>query len=324
MKHKFKIGDEVVIAPKYRSRYNYMTTTGTVTNIFAYANRTKYRVKFQGKNFECAYYSYELEAAPSDKNQLKKPEAPKNKPIIFVSFRPQDEVETPVFKTGDRVLLTVDAVKWLKEYDARRVFDPKDYVKAHTVTRISSREYKGRQRIAYNLDCKNDIFFLKEDLIPSKADNLEARSSREAKQENKKDNLSRMKSCWNQLCNLYLAEFCRRHGFRYDTDMWVSSNPGTTIEVCDMFVSMEDIRYDVDNQINPEWFQKWYWKSIEVYELTNGRESYLNYPSYCKGAPDPYTEEKMSRLRAAHKRLREAEESLKAEIDTFISSKKLF
>ena len=122
---------------------------------------------------------------------------------------------------------------------------------------------------------------------------------------------------WNELCNEYLKEFCDKHEWQYEPDMWVAGNIGTIVMIGDMFVSMNNIRYDVDNNIPTDYFEKWYWKRIEISELTDGAENYMNYENYCKGAPDYWTEERVQKIRASKKRVEEAKnELLKAIEDT--------
>jgi hypothetical protein len=116
-----------------------------------------------------------------------------------------------------------------------------------------------------------------------------------------------LKQTWEKVCNTYLQEFCRRHGYSYEQDMWVANDPGTIACVCDMFVSMEDIRYDIDNCIDIDCFEAWYWKSVDVYSLT--KQKYMNYSSFCHGAPDPWTEERLNSIREAQKRVFEAQKN---------------
>ena len=118
-----------------------------------------------------------------------------------------------------------------------------------------------------------------------------------------------LKRQWDKVCNTYLQEFCRRHGYSYELDCWVANNPGTIACVNDMFVSMEDIRFDVDNCIDIDCFEAWYWKSVDVYSLT--KQKYMNYSSFCHGAPDPWTDEKLNSIREAQKRVEEAQENFK-------------
>ena len=116
-----------------------------------------------------------------------------------------------------------------------------------------------------------------------------------------------LKHTWKVICNEYLQEFCRRHGYSYEPDMWVADNPGTIACVNDMFVSMEDIRYDIDNLIDIDCFEAWYWKSVDVYSLT--KQKYMNYSSFCHGVPDPWTDERLNSVREAQKRVLEAQEN---------------
>lgn len=118
---------------------------------------------------------------------------------------------------------------------------------------------------------------------------------------------------WEVICNAYLKAFCKKHEYSYEPDMWVGSDPGTIANVCDMFVSMDDIRYDIDHDIPEGIFAEWYWKGIDVYELTG--EHYMNYPSYCKGAPDVWTEERMESIRESKKHIQEAKDALRREIE---------
>lgn len=117
---------------------------------------------------------------------------------------------------------------------------------------------------------------------------------------------------WKQVCNAYLRAFCERHDYTYDPKDWVCGDRaetiGTVVEVADMFIDMDDLRYDVDNNVPIDKFETWYYKRLELYEL--GIEVWLNYPNYCKGAPDEWTEERMERLRESHQRLQEAKARL--------------
>ena len=144
--------------------------------------------------------------------------------------------------------------------------------------------------------------------------------SKEIVDYNKKvvDNVVIMKRriSWNEICFQYVEAFCQRHGYIAERDAWVGGDVGTTICINDMYIGMDEIRYDVDNDIPIEQFEKWYWKSLEVYELTN--EKWLNYPSFCKGAPDPWPEEKLKKVREGAKKIAQ----MKKELDDYITEVK--
>lgn len=118
---------------------------------------------------------------------------------------------------------------------------------------------------------------------------------------------------WKDICQEYLKLFCDKHEYSFEDCFWVTDNYGTIACVSDMFISMEHIRYDIDNNIEETMFEKWYWKAIEIFELTG--QDFMNYESFCKGAPDIWTEEKIEKLREAHIRVYEAEEALRQEIE---------
>ena len=124
-----------------------------------------------------------------------------------------------------------------------------------------------------------------------------------------------LKSEWQILCSMYLRKFCDKHEYEYEPDCWVANNPGTIACVNDMFVSMEDIRYDVDNDIPEEYFEKWYWKSVDVYGLVG--EKFMNYASFCKGCPDYWTEERLNSIREAKQRVLDARDALEREINKY-------
>ena len=129
------------------------------------------------------------------------------------------------------------------------------------------------------------------------------------------DNKQNIQERWRDICQEYLKLFCDKHEYSFEDCFWVTDNYGTIACVSDMFISMEHIRYDIDNNIEETMFEKWYWKAIEIFELTG--QDFMNYENFCKGAPDIWTEEKMEKLREAHMRVYEAEEALRREIEEF-------
>lgn len=127
-----------------------------------------------------------------------------------------------------------------------------------------------------------------------------------------KNNYS-LKTEWQELCNKYLKKFCDKHEYTYEPDCWVANDPGIIANIGDMFVSMENIRYDIDNCIDIDCFEAWYWKALEVYELVG--EKYMNYESFCQGCPDYWTEDKLESIRKAKQRVIDARDALEREIN---------
>ena len=92
------------------------------------------------------------------------------------------------------------------------------------------------------------------------------------------------------------SEACLSH----EDDCWVADDAGTTACIGDMFVDFNDIRYDIDNDVPEPKFEEWYWTSLERAELGI---KYMNYESFCKGAPDPVPPESMNEILTLRKKL---------------------
>lgn len=119
-----------------------------------------------------------------------------------------------------------------------------------------------------------------------------------------------LKTRYQDICNIYLQEFITKHDFpcEYDSnDVWVGNNPGTIAMLGDFFVAFDDIRYDIDNNIPEEKYIQWYSRYEELSFLGL---KYMNYPSFCKGAPEPYTEEQINNIMVARERVNRAKEDL--------------
>lgn len=127
-----------------------------------------------------------------------------------------------------------------------------------------------------------------------------------------------LQSAWTKVCNEYLRQFCEKHDYEFETDAWVGigkENIGTVADIADVFIDMENIRYDIDNDIDKDLFEKWYWKRLDLYEC--GVEHWLNYPSYCSGAPDDWTPERMKELRELHNKVIESKMQLEKYLDEY-------
>lgn len=119
-------------------------------------------------------------------------------------------------------------------------------------------------------------------------------------------NLS-MKTRFTMIANEYLVEFCKKHGFDVQIE-WASDEPGTTAIVGDFFIDFDVIRYDIDNDVSVEKFEKWYWKALDVYELTE--ENYLSYKAFCSGAPDKWTDSHLAKIKELRKNVENAKNEL--------------
>lgn len=117
---------------------------------------------------------------------------------------------------------------------------------------------------------------------------------------------------WRTLCDEYARAFVRRHvdspdDFEYADYSWVAGREGEILEYCDMFIGMTELRYDVDNNVDPDMFHKWYWKNVELASLG---VNWMNYEHFCMGCPDRYPEEAIEGIRKAQARVNEAKNYL--------------
>jgi hypothetical protein len=130
-----------------------------------------------------------------------------------------------------------------------------------------------------------------------------------------------LKARYQDICDTYLQEFITKHDFPCEyngNDVWVGNNPGTIAMLGDFFVAFDDIRYDIDNNIPEEKYIQWYsrYEELSLLEL-----KFMNYQSFCKGAPDPYTEEQVESIIEAKNRVHVAKENLEKLLSEIKSDK---
>ena len=124
--------------------------------------------------------------------------------------------------------------------------------------------------------------------------------------------MNELKNQWEKICNAYLKAFCEKHDISIYDSYWVGDRVGEVAEVGDYFVDMSEMRYDIDNDLPEETFFKWYDYSNEIEyiesdlrlseHITSLRK--INFESYSKGAPLPYSESELAELRMLAKRKR--------------------
>lgn len=221
---------------------------------------------------------------------------------VNISFYDEDlnSAPLPKYNIGQKVWLTSKTVEQLR----KDKIDIKEVLESFEI--VSWYYYKGK--VLYNLDRVKGLYFYEYELTTKQPIEFLGLKM-------KQESIKQLKQRWIEVCIKYVQEFCERHGYKYDPDTWVRGEVGTTIEIADMFISMDDIRYDVDNNIPSPDFETWYWKSLELYEL--GVKDYMNYSSYCEGAPDIWTEERVNKLRQSHKRLQEIREDFERAIEEY-------
>ena len=118
-----------------------------------------------------------------------------------------------------------------------------------------------------------------------------------------------LKRQFEEVCKAYLDAFVKRHDL-VSAD-WVG--PGVCEIVCandEVFLYFDDIRYDVDNaaslSVNEIWDWVDYCRRLEYLECPKK----INFPSWCKGAPKPYTLKMLDELEGLHQAVIDAKKKL--------------
>lgn len=125
--------------------------------------------------------------------------------------------------------------------------------------------------------------------------------------------INKLKQDWEKLTNEYVKFFCEKHEISFEEEyMWVADDVGGIVNLGDYFIDFSIIKYDIDNNISEEKFDEWYWKSLDVYQITG--ENYLSYEAFCKGAPDRWTPENLNKIKQLKEDVENAKQILEKEI----------
>lgn len=118
-----------------------------------------------------------------------------------------------------------------------------------------------------------------------------------------------LKQQFEEVCKAYLDAFVKRHDL-VSAD-WIG--PGVCEIVCandEVFLDLDDIRYDIDNaaslSVNEIWDWVDYCRRLEYLECPKK----INFPSWCKGAPKPYTLKMLDELEGLHQAVIDAKKKL--------------
>jgi len=118
---------------------------------------------------------------------------------------------------------------------------------------------------------------------------------------------ARIKENYNRACEAYLEDFCEKHGYDYEDNMWVGNHVGWIAEIADLYIGLDDIRTDIDNNVPEDEFIKWYDYSLRLGMLN---AHYPNYESWLKNCPIKSEEEIL-----AMEDLRNKIENLKSDLE---------
>lgn len=123
---------------------------------------------------------------------------------------------------------------------------------------------------------------------------------------------------YKKICDEYIEAFLDKHDLSINDyeygEWWIGNEVGGLVDLDDCTFNFDDIRYDVDHDIPGDQIFKWYWNSVERYELGL---KYMNYPAFCKGAPDPIPADKMKSIRESKQKIESLQRELKEKIDKY-------
>ena len=92
-----------------------------------------------------------------------------------------------------------------------------------------------------------------------------------------------LKQYYDTVCNLYVLEFLKKHGFWDEEDNepyncdWVGDEIGGILCVSDYYIGFNDIKLDIDKDVSKDvFFEYYYWYTVD-------NEKNINYRSYLKG-----------------------------------------
>lgn len=119
-------------------------------------------------------------------------------------------------------------------------------------------------------------------------------------------------------CEAYLRLFCDKHGYDYEdaAQSWVAGDVGDVVCVSDMYVSLNDIRTDIDRDAPEEEFVKWYDYCLRLGVIDLSIPT-PNYNSWLRGCPRR-SEEEIEKLEEIHHKV----EMAKAELENAIKNDK--
>jgi hypothetical protein len=128
---------------------------------------------------------------------------------------------------------------------------------------------------------------------------------------NKERRKTSLSVAYDNACNDYAKAFAEKHEMDYSDAFWVGEDVGTILCIGDYSFNFQEIRYDMDYDIDKDEIIKYYDYCTRAYSL--GFEKIMNYENWCKGCPR-ISEEAFAKVA----RYREEIEKLKKELDRLI------
>lgn len=92
---------------------------------------------------------------------------------------------------------------------------------------------------------------------------------------------------FHELASAYVEAFLLKHGYEEDgvpfSYDWLGFGVGDAVDVSDHIFGFDDIRYDIDEDVEVGVFEEWY-AACDARMLSGTGGPYINYRSWVKGA----------------------------------------
>jgi len=75
--------------------------------------------------------------------------------------------------------------------------------------------------------------------------------------------MNTLKQEFDSVVDAYIAAFCRKHEFDIENSFWVTDRKGEIFEVADYYFGFDDIRFDIDNNLQSKMILDWYEATLE-------------------------------------------------------------
>lgn len=119
---------------------------------------------------------------------------------------------------------------------------------------------------------------------------------------------------FNRVCDEYVFSLYDIWGYddvEYTQIDWIGEK-GDSIDISDLIISFDEVRYIVNNDISREEYLKYYDYCYKI-NCLNMERGKLNIKNWFKGAPR-ISEEELQRLEAAQEAIRQLQEDLEKQI----------
>lgn len=113
----------------------------------------------------------------------------------------------------------------------------------------------------------------------------------------KTDEVTQLKTRYEELCNEYLRLFCNKHEFDYEDakQNWVGGDVGGIVECGDFFVGFDVILTDINLDVKEEEFEEWYYYTLDAHEFGLHAPNFEHWVRGCPRMP----KEKIEKIRQA-------------------------